>query len=130
MPRGTGTTYNADPHIFFNVGQKLYFYHYDTGLTYLFRDFSKEDNAPTGSIVAITQRADTKEMGVTFSDGHFFILDSQTAKCTAIRQNNLDPEKVDNGLVKAHITNIPGKPVATMFKHGKTSNYTGAKIAY
>ncbi len=129
MPRGTGTTYHNDPHIFFSQGKKLYFFHYSTGLTYLFRDFSKEENAPQGDIVAITQGGDTKEMGVTFSDGHFFVLDSQTSKCTSIRQNNLDPEKVDNGLLKAHITNIPGTPVATMFKYGKTSNYTGAKVA-
>lgn len=129
MPRGTGTDYNADIHVFFSIGQKLYFYHWSTGLTYLFRDFGKEANAPSGNIVSITQRADTKELGVTFSDGHFFILNSQKTKLTAIRQNNLDPENMDNGLVLAHITNIPGKPVATMFKHGKTSNYTGAKVA-
>ncbi len=130
MPRGTGTGYNADPYIFFNVGQKVYFFHYDTGLTYLFRDFSKDENAPQGEIVAITQRADTKELGVTFSDGHFFILDGQATTCANIRQNNLDPENVDNGLVKAHITGLPGKPVATIFKFGKAANYTGAKVAY
>ncbi len=130
MPRGTGTDYNADIHIFFNIGQKLYFYHYSTGLTYLYRDFSKEENAPQGDIVCLTQRADAKQLGVTFSDGHFIVLNSQKAKLTAIRQNNLDPEKVDNGLVLAHITDIPGTPVATIFKHGKAANYTGAKVAY
>lgn len=129
MPRGTGTSYNADVNIFFSVGQKVYFFHYDTGLTYLYRDFSKEENAPTGSIVALTQRSDTKELGVTFSDGHFFIMNSDKAKLDNIRQNNLDPEKVDNGLRLAHITDIPGTPVATLFKVGKTSNYTGAKVA-
>ena len=129
MPRGTGTDYNADVHVFFNIGQKVYFYHYSTGLTYLYRDFSKEENAPAGEIVALTQRGDTKELGVTFSDGHFFVCDSQKTKLTAIRQNNLDPEDMANGLVKAHISNIPGKPVATMFKYGKASNYTGAKVA-
>lgn len=130
MPRGTGTDYNADIHMFFNIGKKLYFYHYSTGLTYLYRDFEKEANAPQGDIVAITQRGDAKQLGVTFSDGHFIILNSQKAKLTAIRQNNLDPEDVDNGLVLAHITNIPGTPVATMFKYGKAANYTGAKVAY
>lgn len=131
MPRGTGTDYNttANIHVFFNIGKKLYFYHWSTGLTYLFRDFSKETNAPQGDIVALTQRSDTKELGVTFSDGHFFVMDSQLTKLNAIRQSNLDPEKVDNGLVKAHITGIPGKPVATIFKVGKASNYTGAKVA-
>ncbi len=129
MPRGTGTSYNADVHIFFNVGQKVYFFHYDTGLTYLFRDFSKEENAPQGDIVGLTQRADTKELGVTFSDGHFFIMNSDKAKLDNIRQSNLDPENIDNGLRLAHITGIPGKPVATIFKFGKTSNYTGAKVA-
>lgn len=130
MPRGTGTDYNTDIHVFFNIGQKVYFYHFSTGLTYLYRDFSKEENAPQGNIVAITQRADTKQIAVTFSDGHLFIMDSQKTKLTAIRQNNLDPEKVDNGLVLAHISDIPGTPVATMFKCGKASNYTGAKVAY
>lgn len=130
MPRGTGTDYASDIHIIFNVGQKLYFYHYSTGLTYLYRDFSKEENAPQGDIVCLTQRADAKQLGVTFSDGHFIVLDSQKAKLTAIRQNNLDPEDVNNGLVLAHITDIPGTPVATMFKCGKAANYTGAKVAY
>lgn len=130
LPRGTGTDYHSDAHIFFNVGQKLYFYHFSTGLTYLYRDFGNEENAPAGNIVAITQRADTKQLGVTFSDGHFFILDSQKTKLTAIRQNNLDPTDVNNGIVLAHITDIPGTPVATMFKYGKVSNYTGAKVAY
>lgn len=129
MPRGAGTDYNADVHVFFNIGQKLYFYHYATGLSYLYRDFSKEENVPAGKIVAITQRGDAKEIGVTFSDGHFFVCDSQKTKLTAIRQNNLDPENMANGLVKAHISNIPGTPVATMFKYGKAANWTGAKVA-
>jgi hypothetical protein len=34
-----------------------------------------------------------------------------------------------NGLVKAHISDIPGTPVATMFKYGKAANWTGAKVA-
>lgn len=129
MPRGTGTDFNADVHVFFSVGQKVYFYHYSTGLTYLYRDFSKDENAPAGDIVAITQSGDAKQIGVTFSDGHLFICNSQKTKLTAIRQNNLDPEEVDNGLVLAHISDIPGTPVATMFKYGKASNYTGAKVA-
>ena len=130
MLRGTGTDYNTDVHILFNVGQKVYFYHFSTGLTYLYRDFSKEANAPQGDIVSIVQRSDAKQVAVTFTDGHVIILNSQKAKLTDIRQNNLDPENVENGLVLAHITNIPGKPVATMFKHGKASNYTDAKVAY
>ena len=99
-------------------------------MTYLYRDFSKEANAPQGNIVSIVQRSDAKQVAVTFTDGHVIILNSQKAKLTDIRQNNLDPENVENGLVLAHITNIPGKPVATMFKHGKASNYQGAKVAY
>lgn len=124
----SASKFKTDPHIFFNIDKKLYFYHYPTGLTYLYRDFSNEENAPAGDVVCITQRADANQLGVTFSDGHFYVLDTDVTKLNAIRQNNLDPENKDNGLVLAHISNIPGTPVATMFKHGKASNWTGSTV--
>ncbi|MCF0176464.1 MAG: hypothetical protein HUJ94_06480 [Bacteroidales bacterium] len=129
IPRGTGTDYANDLHVFFSVGKKLYFFHGGTQQTYLYRDFGAGSNAPSGEIVDIQQNGNAKQLGVAFSDGHFFVLDIAKTNLTAIRQNNLDPTNADQ-LELAHIDNIPGRIVAIAFKYGKVANYTGCKIAY
>lgn len=130
MPRGSATKFANDPHMFFSIGRKLYFFHWSTGQVYLFRDFSKETSAPAGDIVAIEQNGNATQLGVAFEDGKVFICSLDVAKLNAIRQSNLDPEDMNNGLVLAQISDVPGKIVDLKFKYGKASNYTGAKIAY
>lgn len=127
IPRGSGTDYNDDLHVFFNVGGRVYFYHFDTGLTYLYHDFSKDADAPSGKIVSMIQNGNASQLGVAFSDGHLFICDLSKATLTAIRQNNIDPETYDK-MVKCHVSDIPGTIVSLAFKYGKSDNYTKSEI--
>mgnify|MGYP004553978727 CR=1 FL=1 len=128
IPRGSGTDYNDELYVFFNVGRRVYFYHFDTGLTYLYHDFGKDANVPSGEIVSMIQNGNASQLGVAFTDGHLFICDLAKTTLTAIRQNNIDPETSDK-IVKAHIDDIPGTVVSLAFKYGKADNYTGSKIA-
>lgn len=128
IPRGSGTNYNDELYVFFNVGFRVYFYHFDTGLAYLYHDFSKDAGAPSGKIVSMIQNGNASQLGVAFSDGHLFICDLSKSILTAIRQNNIDPETTDK-IVKAHISDIPGTVVSLAFKYGKSDNYTKSQIA-
>jgi hypothetical protein len=130
MPHGAGTKFANNVNVFFSVGRKLYFWCNTDGKVYLFRDFANDENAPSGDIVDIEQNGNATQLGVAFSDGHFFICNLKDTLLTAIRQSNLDPQKVDNGLVLAHVKDIPGTIVDASFKFGKVANYTGYKIAY
>lgn len=127
IPRGSGTDYNDELYVFFNVGSRVYFYHFDTGLAYLYHDFSKDANAPTGRIVSMIQNGNASQLGVAFSDGHLFICDLSKATLTAVRQNNIDPETYDK-MVKCHVSDIPGTIVSLAFKYGKSDNYTKSEI--
>lgn len=128
IPRGSGTDYNDELYVFFNVGSRVYFYHFDTGTVYLYHDFSKDSNAPSGKIVSMIQNGNASQLGVAFSDGHLFICDLAKKTLTSIRQNNIDPETYGK-MVKAHISDIPGTVVSLAFKYGKADNYTGSKIS-
>lgn len=131
MPRGASTSYANNVHIFFNVGKKLYFYRASDAKAYLYRDFTVGNNLPKGDIVSIEQNGNATQMAVSFSDGHVYIMDLTLTKVTGLTNGNVDPANVEkNGLEKAHISDIPGTIVSTIFKYGKAANYTGAKIAY
>ena len=129
LMRGSGTSYAADPHLFFNIGKKVYFYHWDTDQTYLYKDFGAETNPPAGNLVCMLQNGNATQIAFAFSDGHFFICDAAKNTLTAIRQGNIDPEG-DNSICLAHIDDIPGEVKYAIFKYGKATNYTNAKIAY
>lgn len=129
LMRGSGTQYANDPHLFFNVGKKVYFYHWDTDAVYLYKDFDAAKNAPAGDLVCMMQNGNATQMAFAFSDGHFFVCDAAKATLTAIRQNNIDPTG-ENEIELIHIDNIPGVVKHAVFKYGKAANYTGAKIAY
>ncbi len=129
IPRGnTSCAFYDDLHVFFSIGSRVYFYHYDTGLAYLYHDFSKDAPAPSGRIVAMVQSGDASQMGVAFSDGHLVICKLDKSVLTSIRQNNIDPETY-GGMVLAHIDDIPGEVVSLAFKYGKADNYTLSKTA-
>ena len=131
MPRGASTSYANDVHIFFNVGKKLYFYRASDAKAYLYRDFTVGSNLPKGDIVNIEQNGNATQMAVSFSDGHVYIMDINKTKVTGLTNGNVDAANVEkNGLELAHISNIPGTIVNTIFKYGKAANFTGAKIAY
>ena len=129
LMRGSGTSYAADPHLFYSIGKKVYFYHWDTDRSYLYKDFSTGTNAPSGELVSILQNGNATQVAFAFSDGHFYICDANKTTLTNIRQGNIDPTG-ENEIELAHIDNIPGRIVHAIFKYGKASNYTGAKIAY
>lgn len=128
IPRGSGTKYNDRLYVFFSIGRRVYFYHFDTGIAYLYHDFSKDTAAPSGRIVSMIQNGNATQLGVAFSDGHLYICDLAETILTAIRQNNIDPETSDK-IVLAHVDDIPGTVVSLAFKYGKASNYTGSKVA-
>lgn len=130
MPHGTGTNFANNPNVFFSVGKKVFFFSCTDGKVYLFRDFSKDENAPSGDITDIEQNGNATQLAVSFSDGHMFICNISSAIVTGIRQSNIDPDQVDNGILVAHVSGIPGKIVDINFKFGKVANYTGYKIAY
>lgn len=129
IPRsGSLSEYYDDLYVFFSVGKRVYFYHFDTETLCLYHDFSKDADAPSGNVVCMVQNGDASQMGVSFSDGHFFVCDLKKKNLTDIRQGNIDPETFD-GMVKAHVKDIPGTIVSAIFKYGKADNYTGSKIA-
>lgn len=129
IPRGnTSCGFYDDLHVFFSIGSRVYFYHFDTGIAYLYHDFSKDAPAPSGRIVAMVQNGDASQLGVAFSDGHLMICKLDKSILTSIRQNNIDPETY-GGMVLAHIHDIPDGVVSLAFKYGKADNYTGSKIA-
>ena len=130
MPHGTGTNFANNPHVFFSVGKKVYFFYPTDGKVYLYRDFSKDENAPSGDVVGIDQNGNASQLAISFEDGHVFICNISTTIVNGIRQSNIDPEKVDNGILAAHVSGVPGKIVDVNFKYGKVANYTGYKIAY
>ena len=129
IPRGASNSdFYDDLHVFFSIGKRVYFYHFDTGKAYLYHDFSKDSPAPSGDVVAMIQNGNASQVGVAFSDGHLFICNLKKSILTSIRQNNIDPETY-SAMVLAHIDDIPGTVVSLAFKYGKADNYTGSKIA-
>lgn len=127
--RGTKTDYTADPHLFYNVGKKVFFFHAATQRHYLFKDFSKGENAPSGDLVGMMQCGDAKQMGFAFSDGHFYICNTEKALLTDIRNSNVDPE-ISDRIELAHITDIPGTIKYAIFKYGKRDNFINGENKY
>lgn len=128
LMQGTTTAFTADPHLFFNIGKKVYFYHYGDDKSYFYKDFAAESDAPTGDLVTIVQKGDATQLGFAFSDGHFYICDTDKTTLTAIRQNNLDPTQA-NAITTKHFSGL-GNIVHAAFKYGKATNYTTGKNAY
>ena len=75
MLRGQNTSYQASPHVFFNIGSKVYFYRYQTKQVYLFKDCSLSENPPSGKIVSMHTNPKTNEFGIAFSAVSYTHLD-------------------------------------------------------
>ena len=126
--RGTGTSFTADPHLFFSIGKKVYFYRWSNDKIYLYKDFGTGENAPTGDLVSMHTNGNAIEMGFAFSDGHFYICNITKNIIDKIARGDIDP-LTDNSIEIQHYSGL-GKIVHSAFKYGKSANYLNAKIAY
>jgi hypothetical protein len=131
MLRGQNTYYQASPHVFFNIGSKVYFYRYQTQQVYLFKDCSLSENPPSGKIVSMHTNPKTNEFGIAFSDGHFYICRSGSQVIEAIVRGDINPQdKGTNDEIEiAHFTGL-GNIVHSIFKYGRFSNYSSAEDKY
>ncbi len=127
------------PVMFYSVGQKLYFYEYDTKASYLYKDFSTLSDAPGGDIARIAQNSPGSELAVAFEGGDVIVLNvgKNTSSATGslivtdIRQGNLDvtSEAFDAMAIVAR-AKVPGKPVDMIFKLGKYANWNAYTMNY
>ena len=126
--RGTGTSFTANPHLFFSIGKKVYFYRWTNDKIYLYKDFGIGENAPTGDLVSMHTNGNATEMGFAFSDGHFYICNITKNIIDKIARGDINP-LTDNQIEIQHYSGL-GKIVHSIFKYGKSANYLNAKIAY
>ncbi len=130
--RGQNTAFEEDPHLFFNVGNKVYFYRSSNQRYYLYKDFSLSENPPTGKLVTMHTDATVEKIGFGFSDGHFYICDLDPDNVVnPIARGDIDPSNptIDKQLELVHYTGL-GNIVHSIFKYGRWANFTGARDDY
>ena len=130
--RGQNTAFEEDPHLFFNVGNKVYFYRSSNQRYYLYKDFSLGENPPTGKLVTMHTDASVEKIGFGFSDGHFYICDlDPESVVNQIARGDIDPSTpaIDKQLELEHYTGL-GNIVHSIFKYGRWANFTGARDDY
>lgn len=119
-PRRYHNDFDSDMHLFFGIGTKLYFYHYETGEYYLYRDLSLD--GASGNIVEMAEDNDGHQLGVVTSDGYLDVCDINRSTLTSIRQRNIDVSAKDNGLVLGTASGFPGTAVDLIYKRGEAYN--------
>lgn len=132
MERGQNKYFQDDPLIFFNVGNKLYFHLWSTGRNYLFKDFSIGTDTPVGKIVCMHTNSICTQLGIAFSDGHYYICDvDPTDVILKICRGDIDPLNLDvnKELELAHFKGL-GKIVHSIFKCGRWNNWSSAEDSY
>lgn len=131
MLRGQNTAFQASPHVFFSVGNKIYFHRWENGRTYLYKDFGAVPNGPAGKIVSMHTNSRTNEFGVAFSDGHFFIMDSSSGMINAIARGDIDPASGEGAaeIQLYHYSGL-GEIKHSIFKYGRFSNWSSAEDRY
>ncbi|MDR2130873.1 MAG: hypothetical protein LBP56_06890 [Odoribacteraceae bacterium] len=127
MLRGQNTAFQDSPHLFFNVGNKVYCHRQEIKKTFLYKDFGTVTDAPAGKIVSIHTNAVVTKLGVAFDDGHFFICDIDPDTITAIARGDIPAD--DPALVQRHYTGL-GKIVHSIFKYGRFANWSSAEDDY
>ncbi|KIO45018.1 hypothetical protein DMB45_13390 [Sanguibacteroides justesenii] len=132
MLRGQNTYFQDSPHVFFTVDKKVYFYREQNDKYYLYKDCNLGENPPTGKIVSIHTNAVVSEMGIAFSDGHFYICNLDPEEVVnAIARGNIDPSTpaVNAELEIKHYSGL-GNIVHSIFKYGRFSNWSSAEDRY
>jgi|GEM_PF-847074 len=130
--RGQNTWAQRSPHLFFNVGSKIYFYRQENNKVFLFKDCSLSANAPTGKVVSIHTDPKQRKLGIAFEDGHFYISrffnEDGDNLINKIAQGNLDPAdpSVNEMMEIGHYDGL-GKIVHSIFKHGRWGNWSSAE---
>ena len=126
--RGVATAFVDSPHVFFNVGHKVYFYRWANDRIYLYKDFGTGENRPTGDIVCIHTNGNATQLGFAFSDGHFYICDISRNTIDGIARGDIDTSG-DNQIEIQHYSGL-GRIVHAAFKYGRSTNYLNARILY